>query len=69
MKTLLLINEIGFSDIIPMIIGIGIGIGFILILREIFCWYAKINIIVVELQKGNTELQKINENLKKLIEK
>ena len=69
MKTLLLINEIGFSDIIPMIIGLGIGFIFFLLLREIFLWYLKINIIITELQKGNTELQKINENLKKLIEK
>jgi hypothetical protein len=55
MKTLNILNISG--DITSILVITGIAILIFLAIREIMCWYWKINITVEELKKANKNLE------------
>ena len=58
-------QEDASSSLIAFIIGLGIFIGIILIMRLIGAWMLRINDVVNELEKVNRKLTKIENKLNK----
>ena len=58
-------QEDASSSLIDFIIGLGIFIGIILIMRLIGAWMLRINDVVNELEKVNRKLTKIENKLNK----
>lgn len=60
-------SEDGFTIVVRALVGIGIGIVLFLALREVFCWYWKINKAVDALDDMRTELRRISGSLDRLV--